>query len=85
MNCECCSSSVRQWAQLQAGRPGQLLHQSHAQKGCRVRSRKACFRVRSKNRDENVDYYVAKFDELVKKSRGLTDAASAPEQESLAL
>jgi len=37
------------------------------------------------NRDENVDYYVSKLDELVKKFRGLTDAASAPEQESLAL
>jgi hypothetical protein len=37
------------------------------------------------NRDENVDYYVAKLDELVKKFRGVTDAASAPKQESLAL
>jgi DNA polymerase I len=37
------------------------------------------------NRDENVDYYVAKLDELVKKFRGLTTAASAPTQESLAL
>ena len=37
------------------------------------------------NRDENVDYYVFKLDELVKKFRGLTDAASAPKQESLAL
>jgi len=37
------------------------------------------------NRDENIDYYVAKLDELVKKFRGLTDAASAPKQESLAL
>jgi len=37
------------------------------------------------NRDENVDYYVAKLDELVKKFRGLTDAVSAPKQESLAL
>jgi DNA polymerase elongation subunit (family B) len=37
------------------------------------------------NRDENVDYYVAKLDELVKKFRGLTDTASAPKQESLAL
>ena len=37
------------------------------------------------NRDENVDYYVAKLDDLVKKFRGLTDAASAPKQESLAL
>jgi DNA polymerase I len=37
------------------------------------------------NRDENVDYYVAKLDELVKKFSGLTAAASAPKQESLAL
>jgi DNA polymerase, archaea type len=37
------------------------------------------------NRDENVDYYVAKLDELVKKFRGLTDAASTPKQESLAI
>ena len=37
------------------------------------------------NRDENVDYYVAKVDELVKKFRGLTDVASASKQESLAL
>jgi DNA polymerase, archaea type len=37
------------------------------------------------NRDENIDYYVAKLDELVKKFRGLTDAVSAPKQESLAL
>jgi DNA polymerase elongation subunit (family B) len=37
------------------------------------------------NRDENVDYYVAKLDELVKKFRGLSNVASAPKQESLAL
>ena len=37
------------------------------------------------NRDENIDYYVAKLDELVKKFRGLTDVASPPKQESLAL
>ncbi len=37
------------------------------------------------NRDENVDYYVAKLDELVKKFSGLTAAASAAIQESLAL
>src|SRR5438094_3653357 len=37
------------------------------------------------SRDENVDYYVAKLDELVKKFRGLTDAAaSTPKQKSLA-
>jgi DNA polymerase I len=38
-----------------------------------------------KNRDENVDYYVAKLDDLVKKFSGLTAVASAPKQESLAL
>jgi DNA polymerase I len=37
------------------------------------------------NRDENVDYYVAKLDDLVKKFVSLTAAASAPKQESLAL
>src|SRR5258708_2458296 len=37
------------------------------------------------NRDESVDYYVAKLDELVKKFSGLTAAAAAPKQESLAL
>jgi DNA polymerase I len=36
------------------------------------------------SRDENIDYYVAKLDELVKKFRGLTNAASALQQESLA-
>src|SRR5213080_1806223 len=37
------------------------------------------------NRDENVDYYIAKLDELVKKFSSLTDAAaSTPKQESLA-
>ena len=40
----------------------------------------------AQNRDENVDYYVAKLDELVKKFSGITAAAiSAPQQESLAL
>ena len=37
------------------------------------------------NRDENVDYYVAKLDELVKKFRVLTGADSNPKQERLAL
>src|SRR5437773_3591787 len=37
------------------------------------------------NRDENIDYYVAKLDDLVKKFSGLiTAAGSAPKQESLA-
>jgi DNA polymerase elongation subunit (family B) len=37
------------------------------------------------NRDENVDYYVAKLDELVKKFGGVTAEVNAPRQESLAL
>jgi len=37
------------------------------------------------NRDENVDYYVAKLDDLVKKFTNLTAAAATPRQESLAL
>src|SRR5438067_3313511 len=37
------------------------------------------------NRDENVDYYVAKLDDLVKKFTGLTATTSAPKQETLAL
>ncbi len=38
-----------------------------------------------KNRDENIDYYVAKLDDLVKKFAGIFSTASAPKQESLAL
>jgi DNA polymerase, archaea type len=37
------------------------------------------------NRDENIDYYVAKLDELAKKFAGLTDVVSPLKQESLAL
>src|SRR6266536_1839919 len=37
------------------------------------------------NRDENIDYYVAKLGELVKKFAGLITATSSPKQESLAL
>src|SRR6476469_5520908 len=37
------------------------------------------------NRDENVDYYVAKLDDLVKKFTGLITTVSTPKQESLAL
>jgi DNA polymerase elongation subunit (family B) len=37
------------------------------------------------NRDENLDYYVAKLDELVKKFRGIKEVASTPKQETLAL
>jgi len=37
------------------------------------------------NRDENIDYYVAKLDDLMKKFSGLTQAASTPKQENLAL
>ena len=38
-----------------------------------------------KERDENVDYYVAKLGELVKKFGGLTAETKSPRQESLAL
>jgi DNA polymerase I len=37
------------------------------------------------NRDENIDYYVAKLDDLVKKFSGITAETSKPTQESLAL
>jgi DNA polymerase elongation subunit (family B) len=37
------------------------------------------------NRDENVDYYVAKLDDLVKKFSSLSVATSTPKQETLAL
>jgi DNA polymerase elongation subunit (family B) len=37
------------------------------------------------NRDENVDYYVAKLDDLVKKFSSLSAAPSKPKQETLAL
>ena len=37
------------------------------------------------NRDENVDYYVTKLDELVKKFSGIAVTASAAKQETLAL
>jgi DNA polymerase elongation subunit (family B) len=37
------------------------------------------------NRDENIDYYVAKLDELMKKFGGLASTVSAPKQETLAL
>jgi DNA polymerase elongation subunit (family B) len=37
------------------------------------------------NRDENIDYYVAKLDDLVKKFSGLITTVSTPKQENLAL
>jgi DNA polymerase elongation subunit (family B) len=37
------------------------------------------------NRDENIDYYVGKLDELVKKFGGISAEASSAKQESLAL
>lgn len=39
----------------------------------------------SENRDENVDYYVAKLDDLVKKFSNLITTESTPKQENLAL
>jgi len=38
-----------------------------------------------KNRDENIDYYIAKLDDLVKKFAGITATTTAPKQETLAL
>ena len=37
------------------------------------------------NRDENVDYYIAKLDDLVKKFSNLITTSSAPKQETLSL
>ncbi len=37
------------------------------------------------NRDENVDYYVAKLDDLVKKFAGISAEATAPKQGDLGL
>ena len=37
------------------------------------------------NRDENVDYYTAKLDDLVKKFSGLTNPAATAQQETLAI
>ena len=37
------------------------------------------------NRDENLDYYIAKLDDLVKKFGGIAAAVSSPKQETLAL
>jgi DNA polymerase elongation subunit (family B) len=37
------------------------------------------------NRDENVDYYVAKLEDLMKKFRSLISTSSTPKQENLAL
>ena len=37
------------------------------------------------NRDENIEYYIAKLHDLVKKFASLSAAVSAPKQESLAL
>ena len=37
------------------------------------------------NRDENIDYYIAKLDDLMKKFSNLSTTASPPRQESLAL
>jgi DNA polymerase elongation subunit (family B) len=39
----------------------------------------------AENRDENIDYYVAKLDDLVKKFSGVITTTSTPKQENLAL
>jgi DNA polymerase elongation subunit (family B) len=38
----------------------------------------------AQNRDENIDYYLAKLDDLIKKFRGLITTTSTPKQENLA-
>ena len=52
---------------LQTRRPNQLLHQSHAKEVAAYETAKLASDFDPQNRDENVDYYVAKLDELVKK------------------
>ena len=72
-----------QWPRLQTRRANQLLHQRHAEEGRRLRSREARLSdFDPQNRDENVDYYVAKLDELVKKFANVTPG---PKQEALLL
>src|SRR5438876_5162196 len=39
----------------------------------------------AENRDENIDYYLAKLDDLVKKFSGVITTTSTPKQENLAL
>jgi DNA polymerase, archaea type len=39
----------------------------------------------AENRDENIDYYLAKLDDLMKKFSGLITTTSTPKQENLAL
>jgi DNA polymerase I len=39
----------------------------------------------AENRDENIDYYLAKLDDLMKKFSGLITTTSTPRQENLAL
>jgi hypothetical protein len=39
----------------------------------------------SENRDENVDYYVAKLDDLMEKFSSISARASAPQKENLRL
>ena len=70
--------------QLQAGRSDQLLRQSDSKKVPAYEAAKLASDFDPQNRDENVDYYVAKLDDLVKKFAGLTATASSPKQESLA-
>jgi hypothetical protein len=47
-----------------------LLHQGHAKKVAAYEAAKLASEFDPQNRDENVDYYVAKLDELVKNSAG---------------
>jgi len=56
-------------------------HQSHAQEIAAYEAAKLASDFDPENRDENVDYYIAKLDDLVKKFGGVT----APEAKQATL
>jgi DNA polymerase I len=86
MNCE--DAAVLRYASGRNYKPGDPVSyyiKATPKKVAAYEAAKLASEFDPQNRDENVDYYVAKLDELVKKFSGLTDAASAPQQQSLAL
>jgi DNA polymerase I len=56
-----------------------------SKKGAAYENAKLTSAFDPQNRDENVDYYVAKLDEIMKKFRSFVTATSRTEQETLAL
>ena len=75
----------RQRPKLQAGEQISYYIKATPKKVAAYEAAKLASEFDPENRDENIDYYVAKLDELVKKFRGLTETTSIPKQESLAL